>query len=114
MAKKGYAKIAALMAWNPEAAMVRQLSELTLQKILYLQAEIVGLEQDFWKLEAQNDASDDEDRAAFSLDWYALGNTEEGDERYTGCEDLGKLNKQWRLALRIREGLKGYRKHLPV
>ncbi|KAL1627389.1 hypothetical protein SLS54_002314 [Diplodia seriata] len=116
MPRKGYAKIAAQMAKHPESAMVRQFGDLNLQNILYLQAELVGLEEDFRRLEAKNDASEDEEKAAFSLDWHALhsygqdDDDSEGSEQqsHSGSDNLDSGSEQWELALKIRERLKEY------
>lgn len=108
---KGYGKIARLMGKYPESAMVHQFSELSLQNILYMQAELAGLEQDFRRLEAENDGSADGEKAAFSLDWYTLSSTAEvvgGD----GDDEEEEDNEQWQLALRLREKLKEYSEDL--
>ncbi|KAL0259411.1 hypothetical protein SLS55_005147 [Diplodia seriata] len=120
MPRKGYAKIAAQMAKHPESAMVRQFGDLNLQNILYLQAELVGLEEDFRRLEAKNDASEDEEKAAFSLDWHALhsygqdDDDSEGSEQqsHSGSDNLDSGSEQWELALKIRERLKEYSKRV--
>lgn len=101
---KGYTKIAALMGNYPESLMIRQFNELNVQNILYLQAELVGLEQDYRELEKENDTSTGAERARFSLDWYTLS---------TSKEDGGD-NEQWRTAMKIREKLQEYsRQALP-
>ena len=95
---KGYTKIAALMGEYPESAIFKRFSKLNIQNVLYLQAELVGLEQDFRKHEAENDASNDNERSHFSEDWYTLSTTDDGEED----------NQQWQLALQIRKKLKEY------
>lgn len=101
---KGYTKIAALMGNYSESLMIRQFNELNVQNILYLQAELVDLEQDYRELEKENDASTDAEKARFSLDWYTLSTTKED----------GGDNEQWRTAIKIREKLQEYsRQALP-
>jgi hypothetical protein len=95
---KGYGKIGALMGNFPESAIVKRFSDLHVQNILYLQAEIAGLELDFRRCEAENENSRDGEKQQFSLDWYTLSTTK--DER----EDT----EQWQLALLIRKKLKEY------
>lgn len=56
---KGYAKMASFMGKQPEAAMVRRFAKFNLQNILYLQAEIVGLEVDLRRIETENGATED-------------------------------------------------------
>jgi hypothetical protein len=97
---KGYAKIASLMGKHPEMAMVRQFGALSVQNILYLQAELVALEYDFRKLEAANDAHQD-GRGSFSLDWDALMSADKADGS----------DAQWKTALLIRAKLKEYSGH---
>jgi hypothetical protein len=95
---KGYNKIAALMGKYPESAIISQFSELNIQNLLYLQAEIIGLQQDLRVLEEANDRSPDTKRAAFSTNWSVLSSADEKD----GSDE------QWLLVLTIREKLKEY------
>ncbi|KAF2094721.1 hypothetical protein NA57DRAFT_45802 [Rhizodiscina lignyota] len=95
---KGYTKIAALMSQYPESAIVKRFSDLNIQNILYLQAELVGLQQDLRRCEAENETSRDVEKEQLLLDWYTLSSTRDGEED----------NEQWQLALRIREKLKEY------
>ena len=63
---KGYNKIAALMGKYPESAIVSQFSDLNIQNILYLQAEIIQLRKDLRELEDANDRSLEPAKASFS------------------------------------------------
>ncbi|KAJ9604042.1 hypothetical protein H2200_011565 [Cladophialophora chaetospira] len=95
---EGYAKIAAFMGEHPESAMVLRFSDISLQNILYLQAEIYGLLEDLRFIEKQNNASLAEDVGQFPLDWYTLAHTPED----------GKENKQWATIKQLRPLLKEY------
>ncbi|KAF7524526.1 hypothetical protein G7054_g11408 [Neopestalotiopsis clavispora] len=98
MDKQGYAKIASFMAEHPEDAMIRRFASLNLQNILYLQAEIVGLEQNLRKLEAENDSSADRDRRNFAFDWYTLAHV----------HDTPNSEQQWEMWQKLRVVLKEY------
>ncbi|KAI0968840.1 hypothetical protein F4678DRAFT_464028 [Xylaria arbuscula] len=98
MDKQGYPKIASFMADHPEDATFRRFASLNLQNILYLQAEITGLEKDLRKLEADSDASNDCDRRHFSFDWYTLAHTH--DEPTSG--------QQWEKWMQLRRVLREY------
>jgi hypothetical protein len=95
---KGYGKVGALMGNFPESVIVKRFSDLHIQNILYLQAEIAGLELDFRRCEAENENSQDGEKQQFSLDWYTLSTT----------KDEGEDTEQWQLALLIRKKLKQY------
>lgn len=86
------------MGKYPELGMVYRFSSLTIQSLLYQQAEIIGLQQDLHELEVINDKSQDKVRASFSRNWFALSSADE----YDGSDE------QWRLVLEIREKLKEY------
>jgi hypothetical protein len=97
--RKGYARIAALMAEYPESCILRRFSQLSIQNLLYLQAELVGLEIDFYDCQAKNDKLGDDHRTKFSFDWDKLQSTKDG------AEDT----EQWQLALKLRDKVKEYR-----
>lgn len=97
---EGYAKIAGFMGQHPESALVLRFSDINLQNILYLQAEIYGLREDLRKTEVQNHTSSSEDLKNFSLDWYALAHT----------QDNGETNQQWQKVEQLRGVLKEYSK----
>ncbi|KAK8008770.1 hypothetical protein PG991_011321 [Apiospora marii] len=94
---KGYAKIASFMGEQPEAAMVRRFADINLQNILYLQAEIVGLEKELRRIEADNDAHED-----IHLDWYSLAHTE------VTADGGEEAKKQWEKFTMLRNRLKEY------
>lgn len=98
---EGYAKIAAFMGRQDESAQVLRLSDIALQNILYLQAEIYGLRQDLRTIEALNHQSPGPgDHKSFPFDWYALANTPAPE---------GTPNEQWAKVLRLRCLLREYR-----
>ncbi|ETS76968.1 hypothetical protein PFICI_10842 [Pestalotiopsis fici W106-1] len=98
MDTQGYTKIAAFMAEHPEDVMVRRFANLNLQNILYLQAEIVGLEKDLRALEAKNNSSEDRDRRTFALDWYTLAhmhNAPDSGQQWEKWQQLRKVLKEY-------------------
>lgn len=96
---EGYAKIASFMDRHPESAQVLRFSDINLQNILYLQAEIYGLREDLRKIESQSQSSSSDDLKNFVLDWYTLASTQEND---------GRTNKQWGKIMQLRGLLKEY------
>lgn len=99
---EGYAKLASLMGANPEVAILRRFGSLNAQNLLYLQAELVALEEDLRATAAEDSASDDPDRAIHSRDWYTLSRSK---IHTAGNEAAGK---QWQTILSIREKLREY------
>ena len=99
---EGYAKIASIMGSHPEVAILRRFGALNAQNLLYLQAELVALEQDLRAISAEDSTSNEQDRANYSRDWYTLRQSQ---NQTTGSEDAGK---QWQTILLIREKLKEY------
>jgi hypothetical protein len=95
---KGYNKIAALMGRYPESAIISQFSELNIQNLLYLQAELIGLQKDLRELEDANDRSSDPERSAYSRNWDAL----------SSAKKEGGSNEQWKLVQSINVKLKEY------
>ena len=96
----GYARMGAFMGKHPESALVQRFSDINMQNILYLQAEIYGLRRDLRTTEARNQASSSEELRNFSLDWCTLAETLENDE----------INEQWQKMLQLRSLLRQYSK----
>jgi hypothetical protein len=92
---EGYGKIAQLMGSFDEFAIFRRFRSLNYQNILYLQAEILHLEDDLRKL-AERDARH-AGREFHAKDWWSLS---QGDEE----ED----QEQWDKVLELREALEKY------
>ena len=90
------------MGSHPEVAILRRFGALNAQNLLYLQAELVALEQDLRAISAEDSSSNEQDRANYSRDWYALSRSQ---NQTTGGEDA---RKQWQTILLIREKLKEY------
>ena len=99
---EGYARIAKFMGRHPESALVSQFSDLNMQNILYLQAEIYGLREDLRQIEEQNSNASSEINRSFSNDWYLLAHTEESDGS----------DRQWQIMKELRPLLREYSKHL--
>lgn len=91
---EGYEKLAHLMANHPETAMFQRFDFLNRLNLLYLQAELVELENELKACLKNDRESADEDRRRCSSDWYFLANTEE--------------SETWRTMLRTRSLLKEY------
>lgn len=92
---EGYAKVSGLMARYDEFAILRGFKELNLQNLLYLQAEIIHLE-DTLKSLVKTDATHP-DREFHSKDWWALAHAEDEGGR-----------AQWRRFRKIRRKLAIY------
>ncbi|OAL40534.1 hypothetical protein AYO20_00270 [Fonsecaea nubica] len=99
---EGYTKIASFMGLHPESAQVLRFSDLNLQNILYLQAEIYGLREDLRKIEAQTQNASSDDLKDFALDWFTLASTQ---------DENGRVNQQWQKFLQLRPLLKEYSIH---
>jgi hypothetical protein len=99
---EGYAKIASFMGKHPESALVSRFSDINLQNILYLQAEIYGLREDLRKIEAQSQNASSDDLKSFALDWFTLATTQDGN---------GRANQQWQKFVQLRGLLKEYSIH---
>ena len=99
MANEGYAKISRLMSQHGELAIFRRFSQLNLQSLLYLQAELTHLEADLRRVAVRDHA--DPNRAIYAQHWWYLAQSEEDEEK-----------DQWDKVLQIREKLKEYSMHL--
>jgi hypothetical protein len=100
---EGYPRLACHMAQYSENAVFRRFTSLGTRNLLYLQAELVHLEQKLCHLEAADSASSAGRRARYSKDWYWLNNSpeEESDE-------------QLKTVLSIRNKLKEYCKRVKL
>lgn len=94
---EGYAKIASRIAAHPELGIYRRFAVLNAQNILYLQAELHGLEQELRQYASEDAAaSSDEERKLYSRDWQTLAESADSDRR------------QWNTMCRIRSKLREY------
>lgn len=91
---EGYPKLAALQGLYPELAIYRCFSEANARNLLYLQAEIVDLEDLLKHYTLQDLNADDEDRKLYSKNWFKLS-------RKTN----GIYNAQWNTMLQLRARL---------
>ncbi|KAI1448152.1 hypothetical protein F5Y02DRAFT_377510 [Annulohypoxylon stygium] len=96
---KGYAKVARLMSTYEEFAILRRFKRLNYQNLLYLQAEMIHLEESLGRL-VEKDAADSE-RKEYEEDWWKLahGGTKSG-------------RAQWKKVCCIREKLEQYNEAL--
>lgn len=92
----GYPKLAGQMGILPEVAMFRKFSALNARKLLYLQAELTGLENDLMSCEAEDSNHDEKYR--YALDWFWL--------HHSQCEE--EPPKQYHLVQQIKEKLREY------
>ncbi|KAK0701901.1 hypothetical protein B0T26DRAFT_865916 [Lasiosphaeria miniovina] len=69
---EGYAKLASLMGAYPDVAIVRRFSALNMQRVLYLQAELVEMEFQLRRIEEEDKQSADVERSDCAFDWIAL------------------------------------------
>jgi hypothetical protein len=96
---EGYPQIVRLMGQHEELAILRKFNNLSLQNLLYMQAELMHLEENY-EIISKRDA-DSPNRPFKSRDWWSL----------TQPDDEGKT-EQWDAVLEIRAALEKYRKHL--
>lgn len=96
---EGYAKTAHFMGLHDDHAIVRQFKSLSMRNLLYLQAEILHIEEKLSDL-AKRDMNH-KDRKHYTNDWWSLSQGEEVEDR-----------EQWEVALELREKLDKYRKFI--
>lgn len=97
---EGYAKVAGLMARYDEFGILRGFKALNLQNLLYLQAEIIHLEEEL-AVRVQKDKPCP-GREAHTLDWWSLSHGQDDEAR-----------KQWETVLEIQNKLEIYSKINP-
>lgn len=87
---EGYAKVAKLMSMYPEFAVFRRFQALNIQNLLYLQAEIIHLEDGLKTIIAED--AERPDRRFHSQDWWSL--SQDGEEQWESWLELRtKLEK---------------------
>jgi len=98
MAEKtqGYERLAQFMGTYPELAIFRRFGALNLQNLLYLQAELLHLEDELKEIIKED--NENPNRFVFSRNWYAL---------HQASFD-GEQNRQYRILIEIRERLHQY------
>jgi len=85
----------------PETAILRRFGALNARNLLYLQAEITGLEKELKDVEKKDLESGHPDRSIYARDWKTLAEP---------IETLDRDDTQWNLFLRLREKLYEYSK----
>jgi hypothetical protein len=94
---KGYPKLAGQIELRPETAIFRRFGALNAENLLYFQAELVWLEMELKKQQAEDSLSGHPRKSKYALSWYQLSTSEDdGDVR------------QLSLVLKIRETLRLY------
>jgi hypothetical protein len=96
---EGYPQIARLMGQHEELAILRKFNNMSLQNLLYMQAELMHLEEKYEIVSEKY--AEIPSRPFKSRDWWSL----------TQPDDEGKT-EQWDTVLEIRAALEKYRKHL--
>ena len=91
----GYPKLAGQMGILPESAMFRTFAALNARNLLYLQAELVALENALLQCEAED--ANNEKRCQYALDWFWLHQSqweEETPKQYNLIQQIkGKLKE---------------------
>jgi hypothetical protein len=72
---EGYPRLAHHMGQYPDCAIIRRFSSLNSQNLLYLQAELVHLENKLRLLEARDHESQEGHGRDYSKEWYWLRNS---------------------------------------
>ena len=94
---EGYEKLAQLMGnshTDGHFLIFQKFEHMSAQNLLYLQAEIVNLQETLAGLAKEDAESEDPERQLFARDWWAL----------SSAEDSG----QWEIFLQLRSKLKEY------
>lgn len=97
----GYTKLASLIGAKPELAIFRRFGSLNAKNLLYLQAELVHLEQELARSAKADAESGDDERKIYDRHWKSLAQS--------GFTPGGN-SKQWTIALQIRKTLREYSK----
>jgi hypothetical protein len=95
----GYTKLAALMGAHPALANFRRFSALNAKNLLYLQAELIYLENKLQRCVEKDNGSGHVDRILYDTDWQSL---------FESGTTAGGNGEQWKTMMRIRGVLKEY------
>ena len=96
---QGYDRLSAFMGYFPEAAIFRRFATLNAKNILYLQAELLWLEEQLEKVADDDAQSSSERRRHFSREWFRLS--------HSGDHPDGS-SRQWTVFMKIRRALSEY------
>jgi hypothetical protein len=94
---EGYEKLARLMGnshTDGHFLIFQKFEHLSAQNLLYLQAEIVNLQETLGNLAKEDAESEDPERKLFARDWWALSSADD--------------SEQWETFLQLRNKLKTY------
>ncbi|KAH8671484.1 hypothetical protein BX600DRAFT_434590 [Xylariales sp. PMI_506] len=93
----GYPQLAKFMGYNPQLSILRRFTGLSVENLLYYQAEIAVLEKRLRIIQAEDRTSGDPDRKLFGQSWQALSSSATSDE-------AGQRHRaQFDLVMRLRE-----------
>jgi hypothetical protein len=98
---EGYPRLAGQIGQYPETAILRRFATLNSQNLLYLQAELIHLEEKIRVLEATANRSQSDNKRLYARDWYWLKASAESDD----CE-------LWQTVLEAKTKLKEYSPYL--
>jgi hypothetical protein len=107
---EGYPKVANFMGSHPQLAVFRRFGKMSVQNLLYLQAELVMLES---RLEEYASEDAKAGRSGYALDWNQLWRSARGNSAIppNDIDDVDVLpeeQRQWATMLLIRGKLKEY------
>ena len=95
----GYPRFASLIETRPECAIFRRFGALNAQNLLYLQAELIGLEKSLREQQKEDSESGHQYKTKYAQNWFWLSTSErDGD------------TQQLDLVLKTRETLRQYSK----
>jgi hypothetical protein len=94
---EGYPKLAELQGTYPQLGIYRRFATLNPRNLLYLQAELVDLEERLERYTLEDLCSTEEQQKRSSRDWYTLSKITDG-----------VLSPQWEMMLEIRQRLEQY------
>jgi hypothetical protein len=98
----GYHRIAQVFAAVPNLAILRRFGQLNALNLLYLQAELVQLEDDLHDYAKKDDASPDSERQTYRRAWARMR------DGVTDPHARDKNRDQWQTLRQIRSVLKEY------
>jgi hypothetical protein len=103
--RRGYSLLGRLMGDYPGVAIFRSFSSFSAENLLYLQAELVALEDDLRQAQKEDRTSPHRERRQYGVNWTQLNESLEREDSSSGRED----GTQWATILDMREKLKEYR-----
>ncbi|GAW23977.1 hypothetical protein ANO14919_135560 [Xylariales sp. No.14919] len=95
----GYPRLASLMGAHPEMTAFRRFGSLNALNLLYLQAELVGLENELQKQAEADAASGHFENSIYHRDWQTLSESATAE---------GRGSTQWHTMLKARDKLNEY------